>query len=109
MKSDELLLKECEWEAITVSGPGGQNRNRTYSGVRLRHLPTGLVVTATERSSQSSNKKIALERLKAKLSRLFKKSKPRVPTKKPRSSQEKRLDKKSGRSKIKKMRERIKY
>ena len=38
-------------EFFVASGPGGQHRNRTESGVRLTHRPTGIVVLATERRS----------------------------------------------------------
>lgn len=95
---EKELLKYCEVETITVSGPGGQNRNRTYSGIRITHLPTGLVVKATERSSQSANKKIALMRLKEKLRKHFYKPKKRVATKPTRASNEERLKEKSKRA-----------
>src|SRR3990170_3122051 len=59
--SDAQLLAECREEFFVASGPGGQHRNKTESGVRLAHDATGIVVTATERRSQSQNRAAALE------------------------------------------------
>src|SRR5215470_6626023 len=61
---DRALLAECEQELFTSSGPGGQHRNKTASGVRLTHPTTELSVTATERRSQAQNRRAALERLR---------------------------------------------
>ena len=64
---DEALSAECDLEFFTAGGPGGQHRNKTETGVRLRHRPTGLVSQATERRSQLQNRDAALERLRARL------------------------------------------
>lgn len=61
---DEALLKACEVDYFIASGPGGQHRNTTASGVRLTHGATELSVTATERRSQIQNKGVALDRLR---------------------------------------------
>jgi len=61
---DRALLAECDQELFTAGGPGGQHRNKTASGVRLTHPATELSVTATERRSQSLNRRVALERLR---------------------------------------------
>lgn len=49
------------------SGNGGQHRNKTDSAVRITHIPTGTVVTATEDRSQHRNRVVAFERLRTKL------------------------------------------
>lgn len=63
----DKLLAECVVTTFRASGPGGQHRNRRESAVRLRHLPTGIVVVATERRSQHQNRAVALERLERKI------------------------------------------
>ncbi len=64
---DQALIGQCEVDCYRSRGPGGQKRNKTSSAVRLRHLPTGLAVTATEERSQHVNKARALRRLRAAL------------------------------------------
>lgn len=54
-------------DTYRASGNGGQHRNKTDSAIRLTHLPTGIVVTATEDRSQHVNRKVAFERLTNKL------------------------------------------
>ncbi len=61
--SEDQLLAQCEVDTYRASGPGGQKRNKTSSAVRLRHLPTGLIVIAEESRSQHENKARALKRL----------------------------------------------
>lgn len=55
-------------DTMRGTGPGGQHRNKTDSGVRLLHYPTGIIVTATEDRSQHTNRERAWERLEARLS-----------------------------------------
>jgi hypothetical protein len=62
--SDEQLLAQCEVDTYRASGPGGQKRNKTSSAVRLRHLPSGLLVIAEESRSQHENRARALRRLR---------------------------------------------
>lgn len=62
--SDDQLLAQCEIDLYRASGPGGQKRNKTSSAVRLRHLATGLIVTAVESRSQHENKARAVKRLR---------------------------------------------
>lgn len=78
----EELASQVEITVYQASGPGGQHRNRTYSAVRMRHLPTGIVVTAADSRSQHRNRRIALERLQAKLAEHFHQDPPRKPTRK---------------------------
>jgi hypothetical protein len=61
--TEDQLLAQCEVDTYRASGPGGQKRNKTSSAVRLRHLPSGLIVIAEESRSQHENKAKALKRL----------------------------------------------
>ncbi|HZZ85869.1 MAG TPA: peptide chain release factor-like protein [Anaeromyxobacteraceae bacterium] len=87
----EALLAECEESFFVASGPGGQHRNKTESGVRLVHLPTGATVTATERRSQPQNRAAALARLRERLQALSHVPRPRRPTRPTRGSKERRI------------------
>lgn len=89
---DEALLKACEVEYFIASGPGGQHRNTTASGVRLTHPPTELSVTATERRSQVQNKGVALERLREGLKLMTFVPKVRRATKPSKGSQRRRVE-----------------
>jgi ribosome-associated protein len=91
---DDALLRTCEVEYFIASGPGGQHRNTTASGVRMTHPPTELSVTATERRSQVQNKGAALERLRAGLQALTYVPKKRHKTQPTKGSQRRRLDSK---------------
>src|SRR5215467_1872509 len=62
--TDRRLLDQCEVDTYRASGPGGQKRNKTSSAVRLRHLPSGLLVIAEESRSQHENRAKALRRLR---------------------------------------------
>lgn len=70
----EIDIKEGDlaMETFASGGPGGQHQNKTASGVRLRHLPTGVFVESRSERSQHQNRKIALHLLKAKLYRIEK-------------------------------------
>ena len=85
------LLAECQEEFFNAGGPGGQHRNKTESGVRLSHPPTGVTVSATERRSQVQNRGAALVRLRERLAALGVEPKPRRATKPTRGSKERRL------------------
>ena len=96
LKGVDLLITH-----VRGSGPGGQHRNKRMTGVRVTHLPTGIVVTATERRSQAQNLSAALERVQEKLALLLHKDIPRVATKPSRSSAMRRVDRKKKHSRIK--------
>ncbi len=81
-------------ECYRGSGPGGQHRNTTDSAVRIRHLPTGIVVHAAESRSQLRNREVAMERLRLALEKRARKQKPRIATKVSRAQKEKRLTEK---------------
>jgi ribosome-associated protein len=91
---DEALLKACDVEYFIASGPGGQHRNKTASGVRLTHPPTELSVSATERRSQVLNKGVALERLRDGLKVLTYVPKVRKATKPSKGAQKRRIENK---------------
>ncbi|RZL30914.1 MAG: peptide chain release factor H, partial [Pedobacter sp.] len=63
-------LKDITIETMKSSGPGGQNVNKTDSAVRIKHLPTGIIVTAREERSQQQNKKLALSRLNIEIEKI---------------------------------------
>jgi ribosome-associated protein len=88
---DEALAVECREEFIVAGGPGGQHRNKSATGVRLLHLPTGTIVTATERRSQSQNRAAAMRRLRARLAVMTHVPRPRVATRPTRASKERRI------------------
>jgi protein subunit release factor B len=97
----DALLAECEETFFVASGPGGQHRNKTESGVRLLHLPTGVAVTATERRSQAQNRGEALDRLRERLAPLAVRPKVRRPTRPTRGSNERRIAEKKRRGETK--------
>lgn len=61
------LLALCELRTQRRSGPGGQHRNKTSSGVFLTATPWDITAEATERRSQSQNRIVALTRLRYRL------------------------------------------
>ena len=105
-ESDEELLRECEVDTFRSSGPGGQHVNKTESAVRLKHLPTGLVVTAQQERSQHRNKALCLQKLRERVARLNHRPAKRVPTRVPRSAKNRTLEEKARRSHIKRLRSR---
>lgn len=102
--SDDDLLRECEVETFRSSGPGGQHVNKTESAVRVRHMPSGIVVTAREERSQHRNKTLCLQRLRKKVAQLNYRPAKRVPTRIPRSAKNRTLEAKARRSQTKRLR-----
>lgn len=100
----EDLEKEVVIHTYRASGPGGQHRNVTDSGVRIIHRPSGVTVTATESRSQHRNKDKAYERLTQRLKAMNHRAKPRVPTRKSQSVRERILKEKDLLQKKKRMR-----
>ena len=103
-ETDEDLLRECQVETFRSSGPGGQHVNTTESAVRLRHLPSGVVVTTRQERSQHRNKALGLQRLREKIEQLNHRPAKRVPTPMPRSAKNRTLEEKARRSQIKRLR-----
>lgn len=54
---------DCSIETMHSGGKGGQNVNKVETGVRIRHIPTGITVECTEERSQYMNKQKAFHRL----------------------------------------------
>jgi peptide chain release factor 2 len=103
-ESDKDLLRECEVETFRSSGPGGQHVNKTESAVRLRHVPSGIVVSSQQERSQHLNKKLCLQRLRNKVEQLNYRPRKRVPTRVSRSAKNRTLQEKARRSQIKRLR-----
>jgi ribosome-associated protein len=85
-ETDEALLDECEVETFRSGGKGGQHVNKTESAVRLRHLPSGIVVACQEDRSQYQNKLTCLRKLRERAEALNARPKPRKATRVPRGA-----------------------
>lgn len=104
--SDEDLARQCEAEAFHASGPGGQGVNTTDSAVRMRHMPTGIVVTSREQRSQLQNRATCLRKIRQQLELRARRPKVRKATKPSKAARQRRLDAKKRRSDVKAQRRR---
>jgi peptide chain release factor 1 len=59
----KIRKEDLKTDTFRASGAGGQHVNKTESGVRFTHLPTGIVAESTDSRSQLKNREIALQRL----------------------------------------------
>ena len=126
-----IPIDEIEFNAVRSQGAGGQNINKVSTAVHLRFniktssLPENyqerllrlndnritkdgiIVIKAQQSRSQKKNKDIALSRLKELIKSVLSVPKKRKPTKPTKSSQKSRLDSKTKRGEIKKMRKKL--
>ena len=126
-----LVEEEIEFSAIRAQGAGGQNVNKVSSAIHLRYsipdssLPEEIkqrllalsdqritadgvvVIKAQTTRSQEQNRQDAIERLQALVDSVAVLPKPRKATKPTRSSKLKRLDSKTTRGQVKKLRSRV--
>ncbi len=63
MEDVDIRKEDIRTDVFRASGAGGQHVNKTESGVRFTHLPTGVVAESTESRSQHKNREIAMGRL----------------------------------------------
>ena len=106
MSADELA-RDCEMSAFRASGPGGQGVNTTDSAVRMRHVPTGIVVVSREQRSQLQNRERCIEKIREICARRAKPPRPRKKTRIPASQKLRRLEGKRARGQVKKLRRRV--
>ncbi len=66
----EIKPEDIDFSAVRSGGAGGQNVNKVATSVRIRHIPTGILVSSSNERSQLQNKELAMELLRGKLALL---------------------------------------
>jgi protein subunit release factor B len=103
----KVLKNQVIVETYRSTGPGGQRKNKVETAVRLKHLPSGITVIATEHRLQSENRKLAFERLRDRLAKLNQPKKRRIPTRIPTQVIEKKREEKRNLSIKKRLRKKL--
>jgi protein subunit release factor B len=101
----DILKHQVLLETYRSRGPGGQRKNKVETAVRLKHLPSGITVIATEHRSQAENRKLAFQRLRERLMKLNQPRRRRIPTSVSLKAMERRKEEKKAHSKKKRMRQ----
>ncbi len=70
VKEIEISADDLEFDTFKSSGPGGQNVQKVETAIRVRHKPSGIVISAQSERSQAQNKENALKLLRSKLYKL---------------------------------------
>ena len=104
--SDDEIERDCETSAFHASGPGGQGVNTTDSAVRMRHVPTGIVVVSRESRSQLLNRQSCVRKLRQRFEERAHRPKPRKATKPSKGAVERRLASKRRDARVKQARRR---
>ena len=69
----EIRPEDLDIETMRSGGPGGQHQNKTESGVRITHTPTGIVVNCRDEKSQHKNKAKAMRVLRSRMYEMVRK------------------------------------
>ena len=105
--SAEEIARDCEVQTFHASGPGGQGVNTADSAVRMRHVPTGIVVVSREERSQLHNRERCVEKILEACRRRSRPPRPRKRTHVSAAQKRRRLEAKRARSKVKQLRRRV--
>lgn len=103
----DQLARDCETEAFHAHGPGGQGVNTADSAVRMRHVPTGIVVVSRESRSQYRNRQLCLQKIREELERRATPPAKRHATKPTKASVRRRLEGKHHRAELKGLRRQL--
>lgn len=89
--SDDAILRDCRVQVFRATGPGGQGVNTTDSAVRMRHLPSGIVVTSRESRSQYQNRQTCVAKLRREFAKRARRPRKRKKTKPSAAAKRRRL------------------